>query len=67
MSRKLLKDVFSNLALSAWARHSALLAAQPFHKNLACHCMGQEVTGKVGFGASTEATGLAVPHGVHCM
>lgn len=36
MSRKLLKDTFSNLALSAWVRHSALTGspALPFTKTL---------------------------------
>lgn len=43
------------------------MAAQLFHKNLAGPCMGQEVIRKVGFGASTEGTGLAVPQDVYHM
>lgn len=66
VSRKLLKDMFSNLALPAWARYSALTGSPALSQEpgMSLHGAG-EVTRKVGLGASTQDTDLAVPHGVH--
>lgn len=71
--RNLLRDAFSNLPYQpgretrcpCWQPGAVPGARRGAARRLVGPCMGQEVTRRVDFGASTEGTGLAVPHDAH--
>lgn len=69
----LLRDVFSNLPYQPgveprcphWQPSAVLGAQLGASRHPMGPCLGQEVTRRVAFQASTEETGLVVPHDVH--
>lgn len=71
--RNLFRDVFSNLPYQpgretrcpCWQPSTVPGAQRSAGRRLVGPCVGQEVTRRVGFGAGTEGTGVAVPHDVH--
>lgn len=73
--KNLLRDVFSNLPYQPgremrcprWQASAVPAAWCSAGRHLVGPCLGQELTRRVGFGASTEGTGLAVPRDVRHM